>query len=203
MIIVTGLFVSSRIFVSTGCPHPGFFVSTTVTPFAWTNTEVLPPPAPPSTNRLSFSLVTSRAAAEGACAGACCAAAAIASPPATMSIPRMSSRFMCASKKNAEPAKAGPHDRGSWHHVGHRLRSDVAPTAQRRRTTLRHPSRKEHPFEEPEGASRNHANRPHECQPPSSRLAARPQRRESRCNNNHDKQLPDFDAQVEGEQRPD
>src|SRR5688500_9857393 len=129
MIIVTGLFVSSRIFVSTGCPHPGFLVSTTVTPFAWTNTEVLPPPAPPITNRLSLSLLTSRAAADGGGAGACCAAAAIASPPATMSIPRMSSRFILRLQKTAEPAeaaepaKAGPHDRGKCYprQAGHRL----------------------------------------------------------------------------------
>ena len=45
MIIVTGLLVSSLILLRSGCPHPGFLVSTTVTPFACTNTAVFPPPS--------------------------------------------------------------------------------------------------------------------------------------------------------------
>ena len=56
-IIVTGLFVSSLILFSSGWPHPGFLVSTTVTPLACTKTAVFPPP-PRSTNRLSLSFST-------------------------------------------------------------------------------------------------------------------------------------------------
>jgi hypothetical protein len=43
MILVTGFDVSSLILASTGAPHPGFLVSTTVTPFDWMKTAVLPP----------------------------------------------------------------------------------------------------------------------------------------------------------------
>ena len=50
--------VSSLILSRIGWPQPGFFVSTTMTPFVWTNTAVLPPP-PFSTNRLSLSFSTS------------------------------------------------------------------------------------------------------------------------------------------------
>ena len=44
MMVVTGFGLSSLIFARIGAPHPGFFVSTTVMPFDWTKTVVLPPP---------------------------------------------------------------------------------------------------------------------------------------------------------------
>jgi hypothetical protein len=44
MIVVTGRSVTFRIASRSGCPHPGFFVSTTTTPAAVMNTELLPPP---------------------------------------------------------------------------------------------------------------------------------------------------------------
>src|SRR2546429_815582 len=56
--VVTGLSVRVLILSRIGCPHPGFFVSTTTTPLVATNTAVLPPP-PFSMYRLSFSFSTS------------------------------------------------------------------------------------------------------------------------------------------------
>ena len=44
MIVVIGLLVMDLIFSSRGGPHPGFFVSTTATPFDVRNTAVFPPP---------------------------------------------------------------------------------------------------------------------------------------------------------------
>src|SRR6266550_1916267 len=95
MIVVTGLSVRPLIFSSTGEPQPGFFVSTTVTPFAVMKTEVLPPP-PFSTYRLSFSLVTISALADGW--GACCATA-IEIAPRTSNEPRMMRRFMLCLRR--------------------------------------------------------------------------------------------------------
>src|ERR1041384_6280588 len=90
MMVVTGLLVRPLIFSSTGEPQPGFFVSTTVTPFAVMKTEVLPPP-PFSTYRLSLSLVAISAWSD--VCGACCATA-IEIAPRTSSEPRMMRRFM-------------------------------------------------------------------------------------------------------------
>ena len=56
--VVTGFGVSSLILSRIGLPQPGFLASTTTTPFAVTNTAVLPPP-PRSTNRLSLTFSTS------------------------------------------------------------------------------------------------------------------------------------------------
>ena len=67
MMRTTGLLDSSLILSRMGWPQPGFFVSTTVMPFAPTNTAVLPPP-PFRTNRLSLSFST--AITLGAAAGA-------------------------------------------------------------------------------------------------------------------------------------
>jgi hypothetical protein len=58
MIVVIGLLVSSFTLSMIGCPQPGIFVSTTVTPAAVTNTAVFPPP-PFRMNRLSASFSTS------------------------------------------------------------------------------------------------------------------------------------------------
>src|SRR5262245_61366907 len=58
MIVVIGLLVSSFTLPIIGCPQPGSFVSTTVTPAAVTNTAVFPPP-PLKMNRLSASFSTS------------------------------------------------------------------------------------------------------------------------------------------------
>ena len=44
MMVVIGFGLSSLIFARIGAPQPGFFVSTTVMPFDWTKTVVLPPP---------------------------------------------------------------------------------------------------------------------------------------------------------------
>jgi len=72
--IMTGWFVTFLIASSSGCPHPGFFVSTTMTPFWVMKTELLPPP-PFMTYRLSLSLSISTTI--GACPAGCCTAAAV------------------------------------------------------------------------------------------------------------------------------
>src|SRR2546422_11333179 len=82
MIIVTGLLVSPLILSRIGWPHPGFFVSTTTTPLAPTNTAVLPPP-PLSTNRLSLSFSTSTTFGAGGCWGAATGSAREATPRST------------------------------------------------------------------------------------------------------------------------
>ena len=56
--VVMGLGVSSLILSRSGCPQPGFLVSTTTTPFVVTKTELLPPP-PFRTQKLSLSFSTS------------------------------------------------------------------------------------------------------------------------------------------------
>jgi hypothetical protein len=90
-IVVTGFGVSSLIFASSGCPHPGIFVSTTTTPAVVTNTAVLPPP-PFNTNRLSRSFSTSM---DGG-AGCWDATTAIDKPPPTSRRPRTTSLFIRA-----------------------------------------------------------------------------------------------------------
>src|SRR2546429_4385228 len=74
MIVVTGLSVRVLIFSRIGCPHPGFFVSTTTTPLAAMNMAVFPPP-PRNTYRLSRSLSTSTTLARACPRPACCYAA--------------------------------------------------------------------------------------------------------------------------------
>src|SRR5437667_2075235 len=87
MIIVTGLLVSPLILSRIGWPHPGFFVSTTTTPLAPTNTAVLPPP-PLSTNRLSLSFSTSTTFGAGGCWYA--ATASVSEPTASSTTRTMS-----------------------------------------------------------------------------------------------------------------
>jgi hypothetical protein len=60
--VVTGLSVSSRILSTIGCPHSGYFLSTTTTPEAVIRTAVLPPVSWfRSTKRLSLSFSISSA----------------------------------------------------------------------------------------------------------------------------------------------
>src|SRR5256885_13199329 len=73
MMVVMGSFVRSLILSRIGWPHPGFFVSTTTTPFVPTKTAVLPPP-PFSMYRLALSFSTSTTRGAGGCpprAGGC------------------------------------------------------------------------------------------------------------------------------------
>ena len=44
IIVVTGLSVTDLIFSRMRCPQPGFFVSTTTTPWVVMNAAVFPPP---------------------------------------------------------------------------------------------------------------------------------------------------------------
>ncbi len=57
MIVVTGFGLSSWIFARIGAPQPGFFVSTTVMPFDWTKTVVLPPPPRPQDEQVVLELL--------------------------------------------------------------------------------------------------------------------------------------------------
>ena len=65
-IIVTGLFVTFLIASSSGCPQPGFFVSTTTTPLAVMKTELLPPPASSSRRGCPSASLPRRCAAPAA-----------------------------------------------------------------------------------------------------------------------------------------
>ena len=97
MIRVTGLFVTVLIFSSNGRPHPGSFVSTTVTPSAVMNTALLPPP-PFITYRLSFSLSTSTTIGAGCPAVCWNAPTVIDSAPAPTNVPRANALPIDASK---------------------------------------------------------------------------------------------------------
>src|SRR5687767_7413146 len=107
---VTGLGVSSLILPRIGCPQPGFLVSTTATPFAITNTAVLPPPpSPRSTKRLSlsFSTSTTRGFSPAPPAGGCwCAVTVSDSAPTATRPPRTADRVIVSPSllgKNHEP----------------------------------------------------------------------------------------------------
>ena len=99
MILVTGFDVSSLILASTGAPHPGFLVSTTVTPFDWMKTAVLPPlslagSAVLRMNRLSRSFSTVSCPGAGPCAAARRTRTEMDNAPNAITAPRTTALLM-------------------------------------------------------------------------------------------------------------